>query len=145
MKLNCWYPLEAHDKRLSTALLITRVIFGIAMAFHGWPKFQNMTTWMGPETPIPTIFVALAAIAEFLGGIAIALGALTPVAAFGNACTMLVAALFHISKGDPFVSSGPGGGSWELAGVYLVLSVALLLTGPGRFSVDAIITKKWRT
>lgn len=143
MNFNRWYPLEAHDKRLSTALLIIRVIFGVAMAFHGWPKFQNMTTWMGPETPFPTILVALAAIAEFLGGIAIALGALTPVAAFGNACTMLVAAIFHISKGDPFVSKG-GGGSWELAGVYLVLSVAFMLTGPGRYSVDAIITKKWR-
>ena len=143
MNFNSWYPLEAHGKRLSLSLLLIRLIFGLAMAYHGWPKFQNMTTWMGPDTGIPTIFIALAAIAEFLGGIAIALGALTPIAAFGNACTMLVAALFHISKGDPFVSKGAGG-SWELAGVYLVLSIAILLIGPGRFSVDALLTKKWR-
>jgi putative oxidoreductase len=144
MKFTSWYPLEANDKRLSTALLLVRLIFGVAMAYHGFPKLQHMTTWMGPDTGIPTIFIALAAIAESIGGIAIALGALTPVAAFGNACTMLVAALYHISKGDPFVAKG-GGGSWELAGVYLVLSIALMLTGPGRFSLDAIITKKWRS
>ncbi len=131
MNLNCWYPLEANDKRLSTALLLTRLIFGVAMAIHGWPKFQNMTTWMGPDSPVPAVFVALAAIAEFLGGIAIALGALTPVAAFGNACTMLVAAFFHISKGDPFVSQC--GGAWELSGIYFILSVGLMLTRPWRF------------
>ena len=92
MKLNCWFPLEANDKRLSTSLLILRVVFGVAMAIHGWPKFQNLTTWMGPDAPVPAVLQALAAIAEFLGGIAIALGALTPIAAFGNACTLLVAA-----------------------------------------------------
>lgn len=142
MKLNCWFPLEANDKRLSTSLLILRVVFGVAMAIHGWPKFQNLTTWMGPDAPVPAVLQALAAIAEFLGGIAIALGALTPIAAFGNACTMLVAAAFHISKGDPWVSKG--GASWELAGLYLALSIVFLLVGPGRFSVDAILTKKYR-
>lgn len=142
MKLDCWYPLEAHDKRLSTSLLLLRVVFGVAMACHGWPKFQNLTTWMGPDAPVPAFLIALAAIAEFLGGIAIALGALTPIAAFGNACTMVVAAAFHISKGDPWISKGAG--AWEMAGIYLVISIVLLLVGPGRYSVDAILTKKYR-
>ncbi len=97
---------------------------------------------MGPDAPIPAFLIALAAIAEFIGGIALVLGALTPIASFGLICTMAVAAGFHISKGDPFV--GSGGASWELAGLYLVLSIVFFLVGPGRFSVDAIITKKWR-
>lgn len=142
MKLDCWYPVEAKDKRLSFALLAIRVAMGAAMAIHGWPKFQNLTTWMGPDAPIPAVFIALAAIAEFLGGIAIVLGALTPIATFGMTCTMAVASAFHISKGDPWV--GSGGASWELAGLYLVLSIALLLVGPGIFSVDAVLTKKYR-
>ncbi len=142
MSFNCWYPLEANDKRLSTALLLVRLTMGFAMASHGWPKFQNMTTWMGPDSPIPAFLIALAAIAEFIGGIAIFLGALTPIASFGLVCTMAVAAFFHISKGDPFV--GQGGPSWELAGLYFVLSLMFLLVGPGRFSLDAVITKKWR-
>ena len=143
MSFNSWYPLEAKDKRLSTALLLVRVVMGFAMASHGCPKFQNMTSWMGPDAPVPAFLVALAAIAEFIGGIAIMIGALTPIASFGLICTMVVAVGFHISKGDPFI--GSGGASWELAGLYLVLSIVFFLVGPGRFSVDALMTKKWRT
>ncbi len=142
MQLSYWCPVEAHDKRLSTSLLIVRVVFGVAMAIHGWPKFQNMTTWMGPDAPVPAILIALAAIAEFLGGIAIALGALTSIASFGMTCTMIVAAAFHISKGDPWISAG--GAAWEMAGIYLALSIMFLLVGPGRFSVDALIMKNFR-
>ncbi|MFL5782998.1 MAG: DoxX family protein [Bacteriovoracaceae bacterium] len=142
MKLNCWCPLEANDKRLSTGLLIVRLVFGIAMAIHGWPKFQNLTSWMGPGAPVPVVLIALAAIAEFLGGILIALGALTSVASFLMMCTMLVAASFHISKGDPWISQG--GAAWELAGLYLALSILFLLVGPGRFSLDAVLLKKFR-
>lgn len=141
MRLDCWCPVEATDKRLSTSLLIVRVVFGVAMAIHGWPKFQNLTTWMGPDAPVPAVLIALAAIAEFLGGLFIALGALTSIASFGMMCTMLVAAAFHISKGDPWISAG--GAAWELAGIYLALSIMFLLTGPGRFSVDALIKKKF--
>jgi putative oxidoreductase len=143
MKLDCWYPIEANDRRLSTSLLILRLVFGIAMALHGWPKFQNMTSWMGPDAPVPTILIALAAIAEFLGGIAIALGALTPIASFGMTCTMIVAAAFHISKGDPWISAG--GAAWEMAGIYLAVSILFLLVGPGRYSIDAMLTWKMRS
>lgn len=142
MNLNYWCPVEANDKRLSTSLLIVRVVFGVAMAIHGWPKFQNLTTWMGPDAPVPAVLIALAAIAEFLGGIAIALGALTSLASFGMACTMVVACAFHISKGDPWISTG--GAAWEIAGIYLALSIMFLLVGPGRFSVDAVLMKKIR-
>jgi putative oxidoreductase len=142
MKLNCCCPLEANDKRLSAGLLVVRLVFGIAMANHGWPKFQNLTSWMGPEAPVPVILIALAAIAEFLGGILIALGALTSVASFLMMCTMLVAASFHISKGDPWISQG--GAAWELAGLYLALSILFLLVGPGKFSADAVLLKKFR-
>lgn len=143
MKLDCWYPLEATDRRLSISLLIVRLVFGVAMAIHGWPKFQNLTTWMGPDAPVPAILIALAAIAEFLGGIAIALGALTSIASFGVMCTMIVAAGFHISKGDPWISQG--GAAWELAGIYLALSILFLLVGAGRYSVDGLLTWKMRS
>ena len=142
MKLDCWWPLEANDKRLSFSLLIVRVVFGVAMAWHGFPKFMNLTTWMGPDVPVPTVLIALAAIAEFFGGFLIALGAFTPVASFLMMCTMLVASAFHISKGDPWISQG--GAAWELAGIYLALSIMFLLVGPGRFSLDAILVKKFR-
>ena len=71
------------------------------------------------------------------------LGLLTPLASFGLACTMAVAVWMHaVVRGDPFVPSGPGG-SYELASIYLGIAILLLLSGPGRFSMDrAVFGKK---
>lgn len=38
----------------------------------------------------------------------------------------------HFSKGDPFAK-------WQLAALYLCISVVVLLGGPGRFSFDAVV------
>jgi hypothetical protein len=42
-------------------------------------------------------------------------------------------------QGHPFVASPPGGPSSESATVYLAIAVALLLTSPGRLSLDAAL------
>jgi putative oxidoreductase len=107
--------------------------------FHGWGKIQDPLGWMGEDASIPAIFQALAAVAEFGGGFAWMLGALTPLASFGLACTMAVAVWFHAFQlGDPFVAQGPSG-SYELASVYFCVALLLLLAGPGRFSVDRVV------
>jgi uncharacterized membrane protein YphA (DoxX/SURF4 family) len=49
---------------------------------------------------------------------------------------MAVAAAFHAGQGDPFVASGPGMASYELAAVFLCVSLVLMTVGPGRFSID---------
>jgi putative oxidoreductase len=57
------------------------------------------------------------------------IGLLTPLASFGVVCTMAVAVHMHaIIKGDPFI------GGYELAVVYLVAAVMLIITGPCKFS-----------
>jgi putative oxidoreductase len=81
--------------RVSTGLLLLRIVAGLAFMFHGWGKIKNPTGWMGPDANIPGILQALAAISEFGGGLAWILGALTPLASFGLACTMAVAAYTH--------------------------------------------------
>ncbi len=118
------------DKRISTALLALRVIIGIAMVAHGASKIAAPFSWMGPDAPVPGLFQALAALAEFGGGIALVIGLLTPLASLGLISTMIVAVNFHLSKGDGFV------GGYELAAVYLFASIAILLAGPGRYSLD---------
>ena len=80
---------------------------------------------------------ALAALAEFGGGLALIVGLLTRLASLGIISMMVVAiGMVHVPKGDPFVSQG--GPSWELAAVYLACAVLFLLLGPGRFSLDAL-------
>ena len=122
------------------ALLLVRLVMGAAFILHGWPKIQNPFGWMnamGGEG-VPSVLQALAALAEFGGGIALVLGLLTPLAAFGIVCQMLGALLLvHFPQGDPFVAAGRS--SYELALVYLVVAVLLIAMGPGRWSLDALL------
>lgn len=125
--------------RVSAALLLLRLVAGLAFMFHGYGKIQNPFAWMGPDSKVPGIFQALAAVAEFGGGFAWMLGLLTPLASFLLACTMVVAVYLHaVVLKDPFVPQGPGG-SYELASVYLCIALLFLLGGPGRFSADQLL------
>lgn len=124
------------SNRISLALLVLRLFVGVAFIAHGSGKIAAPFSWMGPDAPVPGVFQALAAVAEFGGGMALILGLLTPLAALGLISTMFVAILTHISQGDAFF------GGYELAAVYLAASVALLLAGPGRFSIDTYLRSK---
>lgn len=117
------------------ALLLLRLVAGSAFMMHGWGKIQNPFAWMGPDAPVPGFLQGLAALSEFGGGLAWILGLLTPLASLGLVVTMAVAASFHASKGDPFVSM-TGGASYEPALGYLVIALVLLALGPGRLSLD---------
>lgn len=127
----------------AAVLLFVRIVMGVAFILHGWPKVQNPTGWMnamGGEG-VPSFLQALAALAEFGGGIALVLELLTPLAALGIVCQMLAALfLVHFPMGHPFVATG--GPSYELPLVYLALAVLLLVVGPGRWSLDAVLFER---
>ena len=126
----------------SAGLFLLRLVMGTAFILHGWPKIQNPLGWMGPEASVPAVLQALAALAEFAGGMALIVGLFTRLAALGIATNMVVAlAIVHLPHGDPFVSKA-GGRSYELAAIYLACAVVFLLLGPGRFSLDALLFRK---
>ncbi len=123
----------------SSVLLVLRLIAGTAFVIHGWGKMQNPLSWMGPQASVPSIFQFLAAISEFGGGLGWIFGFLTPIASLGIVSTMTVAVLTHlVVMKDPFVNL-KGGGSYELALVYLGISLLFLTLGAGKFSLDAKI------
>ena len=131
----------AQPKDISTALLILRLVAGIAFVLHGWGKIQNPFAWIPAQAPvqIPGFFQFLAALSEFGGGLAWILGLVMPLASFGLGFTMLVAVYFHgIVLKDPFVSMG-GGGSYEPALGYLAVAILFFVIGPGKFSLDKMI------
>lgn len=136
MDLRSLLRVEPTSGPASAGLLALRIVTGIGLMFHGWKKIQNPFGWK-PDSSIPGVFQLLAAVSEFGGGLAFALGLLTPVAAFGVLCTMAVAASTHIAKGDPFIA--PGRPSYELALLYLAAALTLLGGGPGRLSLDAVL------
>ena len=130
------FQTPPQDPAASAGFLVLRVVAGLAVMFHGWGKIQNPFAWAGDKFPESLQF--LAALSEFGGGLAWILGLLTPLASFGIACTMAVAAHMHaIVRGDPFVAKG-GGGSYELAALFLAIAVLLMLAGPGRYSLDRL-------
>lgn len=132
-----YFQIPALSNSISTGLLIVRLVMGVAMMLHGWGKIQAPFSWM-PNSNIPGIFLFLAALSEFGGGIALVLGCLTSLASLGLACTMAVAVYFHaVVFGDPFVSKG--GGSYELGMLYFALSIFFIIAGPGKHSLDKII------
>lgn len=126
----------------SMALLLLRLIVGIAFVYHGWGKIQSPFAWMPASSPIPGFFQFLAALSEFGGGIALILGFLTPIASLGLGFTMAVATFFHafVMK-DPFVNL-TGGSSFEPALGYLGISILFITIGPGKFSLDKLLFGK---
>jgi putative oxidoreductase len=124
-------------RQLSLGLAALRI--GVATIFirHGAQKlfvfgFAGVTgafTQMG--VPAPGLMGPAIGLLEFFGGIALLLGLLTRVIALGFVCDMLGAILL--------VQLKRGFGAYELEFLLLVSSVALALTGAGRFSIDALI------
>lgn len=130
-----FFCCDAVGGKGAVALLLLRVVSGAAFILHGYPKMQHPFIWMG-ET-FPGWLQALAAVAEFGGGIALIIGLLTRLAALGITITMLVAIfMVHLPQGHPFVGREA---SWELAAVYLAIMLTFLLRGPGVLSLDALI------
>ena len=127
--------------RIDAGLLLVRIGLGISFVFlHGAPKLLG-----GPETWIklggamgalgitaaPAFWGFMAAFAEGIGGLLVALGLAFRPALVLLVVTMLVAALAHVVQfGDGLVGASQAP---ELAVVF----AGLLLTGPGRYALDA--------
>jgi putative oxidoreductase len=127
--------------RGAAGLLIVRLVFGLGIMLHGWQKIQSdggPMGWMGPQSPVPGFLQGLSTVAEFSGGLGIVVGLLTPLAALGLTCNMLVAlCMVHLPQHHLFVG-GHGQPSFESAADYLAVALLLLLTGPGAWSLDAL-------
>lgn len=120
-------------------LLVLRVIAGLSLAFaHGLgkippsPGFIAGTGAMG--FPFPELFAWMAGLAEFGGGLLIVIGLLTRPASLFVAITMVVAA-FIKNGGEPYAQQ-------EKAVLFLVIALALMVMGSGRFGLDRLIYQK---
>lgn len=130
---------------MDQGLLILRLLLGLSMAAHG---SQKLFGWFGGYGIAGTggflesigfrpgrLFALAAGLSELSGGLLIALGLLGPVGPALVIAPMIVAmATVHWSQG--FFQTGNG---IELTLLYAVAAIAMALTGPGLFSLDAVL------
>ncbi|WP_280503686.1 DoxX family protein [Nocardia farcinica] len=126
---------------LDIGLLLLRLGIGLTMAAHGAQKLfgwfdgpgldgtEGMLTSMG--YPAPGFFAVVTALTEPFGGLALAVGVLTPLAGAAVLGTMLNA--ISVKWGSGYI----GGVEYET--VLAVGGAALAFTGAGRLSVDGAI------
>jgi putative oxidoreductase len=127
-------------RQLSLGLAALRVAVATIFIKHGAQKlfvfgFSGVTgafTQMG--VPLPGVTGPFIALLEFFGGIALVIGLLTRLIALGFVCDMLGAILL--------VQLKSGFSHYELEFLLLGSSLALVLTGAGEFSGDALLGRR---
>jgi putative oxidoreductase len=119
----------------NAGLLILRLVLGIIMLYHGWPKLTNLggtiEGFSGMGIPLPALAAVFATVAEIVGGLLILVGAFTDIAGLLFAIDMLGAIIFVHAKNG--FSAANGGVEFPLALLAMALTVALV--GPGQYSV----------
>ena len=136
---------------MHSGLFILRVVIGFLMAAHG---SQKLFGWFGGYGIAGTggffeglgfrpgrLFAALAGAGEFIGGVLVAVGFLGPVGPALMLSVMIVAAIsVHWENGLFAASNGI-----EVPLLYAAAATTMALTGPGAYSVDALLglTSVW--
>ena len=127
-------------------ITFTRIITGIIFIGHGLPKIgigsertlDGLAGWLGGSLglPFPMLMAVLVVAAEVLGGFAMVIGFLVRPAALTTAIAMVVATtMVHWDAG----MFGEGGYQWSL--LLCVLSIALMIDGAGRASLDQRLSR----
>ncbi|MBS2940359.1 DoxX family protein [Nocardioides sp. J2M5] len=131
---------------VDVALLVGRVALGSVMLAHGLQKLDQgglagtADGFAAMGIPAPTASAAFALAVELGGGVLLLLGALTPVV--GVLWALNMAGAWWFVHRDAFFATD---GGYELVLALAVLGLVLAATGPGRLSVDALVTRRRTT
>lgn len=126
-------------KNVDTILLLLRITIAALMLTHGLPKMEKLLS--GEPIQFASVFglspevsLGLTVFSEVFCSILIFVGFGTRFAVIPLIITMVIAA-FVIHAADPFAKQ-------EMAIIYLIVYVVLLIGGSGRYSLDSLISRK---
>ncbi|MFG3421387.1 DoxX family protein [Micromonospora sp. NPDC047730] len=128
------------------AMLLARIGVGIVFFAHGWQKLVTngvdgtAAFFDQAGVPLPTLSAWFATGVELLGGAALILGAVVPIAGVLLALDMLGAFVFVHAGNGLFVDKG----GYELVLALGAASLLLAAVGAGRLSVDHLLTGRRR-
>ena len=136
--------LRAWPASTSLALLVLRLALGAVFIAHGAQKVfvygfvGTSGSFADMGVPLAEIAGPLVGLVELIGGALLVIGLGTRVVGAALAVNMLVATLLvHLSSG---IFAAEGG--YELTLVLGAGAIALVLSGAGRLSVDAVLTRR---
>jgi putative oxidoreductase len=126
-------------------LLIIRVYWGWQISLNGWGKLHNLPhvteffASLGLPAPGPT--AAFVATFEFVGGILLAIGLLSRIAALGLVIDMITAyvtadreaLLSFLSAPEKFYSADPF--------IFFFAGLLILMFGPGKIAIDTLLER----
>ena len=118
------------------ALLLMRLVVGLVFVTSGW-KHASDPVARGKSIGMSPGFTRFLGIAELAGGLGVAFGVLTQLAALGLILVMLGA----IQKKIMVWKTGFWGensGGWHYDLLFIVMCLVIATTGGGRFVVEAI-------
>lgn len=131
--LSTKYNPTAH----SVGLLLLRLGIGILLAHHGYGKFEHYNemkpSFMSILGLSPSITLALVIFSELFCSVLVILGLFTRIACIPIIIMFLVI-IFKIGHADFFAKD-------ELPSAYIIPFIALLFTGPGKGSIDNMISR----
>jgi putative oxidoreductase len=129
---------DTRAKLADLGTLLLRAGIGMGMAYHGLGKIPRVGDFTATVAeigfPFPAFFAWCAILAEFGGGLLLALGLGTRIAAGFIAFTMMVA-YYRVATTSGTVN--------EMALLYLLPALFFLLAGGGRLSFDALVMKRF--
>ena len=133
-------PLAPFSER---AYAVLRIVAGLLFAFHGAQKLFGLLTG-NPPPPLASQ-MGIGGVLELVCGTLIAIGFLTPVAAFIASGEMAVAYIqFHwkFQFDAKFFPTQQGGNGGELALLYCFLWLFVACRGAGPWSVDGLLMRR---
>lgn len=127
---------------LGFGLLALRVVTGLVFFMHGYQKLfdsgiaATQAGFNAMGAPLPDITAVIVTFVELIGGLALMAGILTPIVGALLAIDM-VGAFFitHVENGF-FAANG----GFELVLILGAAAFALVLTGPGSFALDSLVS-----
>ena len=123
-------------------ILILRVFVGTLLIHHGYEKLANIENFADAfvrplHLPFPILLSYIAAFSEVIGSWLLITGLMTRLGALAIMGTISVA-IYHA-----IITAGFNIYLLELLGLYFAAAVAVLSMGPGRFSIDELLVRRF--
>jgi putative oxidoreductase len=127
-----------YEKLAQYGPLPIRILAGIAFIVHGLPKLSNIAgteQFFANMVGLPASMALPVGLLEVIGGIALIVGVLTRIASIMFIIEMIGSTITaKLSRG--FI------GGYEVDLLLMAISISLLLTGPGRISIEWNVLKR---